>query len=391
MHNLGSGIWKDSIPEELSKRLKLFSHTPLLETIPDWELEASMIEASIYQGLLQNHDLQVLNRPTVERGGYLAIIPFTWTSCNNRLRTNASASYLWNLMTLSLFTYQVDEFMEAVAGPAFEGELTGLRRIIDETVSQMQRQDNAPDARGDSVSMENQLAKATRFILDQITIRRASHHDRTTLVQELRIFFHAHATQVEDSSRLRVDVIAGRNGYNSFCSSFYRWLHTTSSDHIAAPFCFYYMTCLLGADLTTKASQDCFLTATEKYLAAETCHHLACMCRMYNDAGSWSRDHDEGNLNCIHFPDFATKNGGHAAKKAALLRIAQNERRRWQRSANELRDEMVCTAADPTSARFAARKMCLISMFCDVTDLYGQLYVLRDLSSAIQIEARNGS
>nr|BAD29971.1 aphidicolan-16b-ol synthase [Neocamarosporium betae] len=387
---VGFSIWKDNASTKMHKLVGLFHRTPLLKALPKWELQASMIEASIYQGLLQDARLEVLQRPKVDGGEYLSIIPFTWTSCSNSARTNASASHLWELMALSFFTYQVDEFMEAVAGPAFKGRMTHLHAIIDEAVHCSQNRERTPGECENTNHVTSELLQAVRFILDNPTVRKASPYDRNTLLQELRIFLHAHVTQVEDNASFGRERLTGDKALTSYRSQLYRWVHTISSDHIAGPFCFYYATCLLGATLTAHPPNDCFPKSSQKYLAAATCRHLSCMCRMYNDIGSWNRDHREGNLNCLHFPEFSETTSDDAERKASLLTLAQYERKQWCNALQQLEKEMVHGASEPAAARLAKRRACLIDMFCKVTDLYGQIYVLRDVSSVIKDVVRNG-
>lgn len=132
----------------------------------------------------------------------------------------------------------------------------------------------------------------------------------------------------------------------------------------------------------------------EKYLAATTCTHLSTMTRMYNDLGSWPRDRDEGNLSCLHFPELAGAEGdvlgSDSARKETLGRMAAAERTRWRDALEHLSTEMRAAAPDPAAERLAGRRARLVSMFCDVTDLYGQIYVLRDVSTRIKNEVRNG-
>ena len=44
------------------------------------------------------------------------------------------------------------------------------------------------------------------------------------------------------------------------------------------------------------------------------------MCRIYNDLASAERDNAEGNLNCVHFPEF-DQEGSLAARKKAVLEV----------------------------------------------------------------------
>lgn len=127
------------------------------------------------------------------------------------------------------------------------------------------------------------------------------------------------------------------------------------------------------------------------------------MCRQYNDYGSAVRDSDEGNLNSLDFAEFhqspredsmrkdmAVANGESAgvngnritthlrnyptdAMKIELMEIAEFERACMQLALQNLR---------PTIGSPATMKA--LQVFIDVTDLFGQIYVQKDIASRIQ-------
>ncbi|TGO43437.1 hypothetical protein BHYA_0001g00670 [Botrytis hyacinthi] len=107
------------------------------------------------------------------------------------------------------------------------------------------------------------------------------------------------------------------------------------------------------------------------------------MCRMYNDYGSLARDKAEKNLNSVNFPEFekcagssmsfdATENQTTAElqeRKSALMEMAEYERECLLIVKARLRplvDEKVRGVLD---------------VFVNVTDLYGQIYVARDIAT----------
>lgn len=129
------------------------------------------------------------------------------------------------------------------------------------------------------------------------------------------------------------------------------------------------------------------------YLAQDLSRHLATMCRQYNDYGSVARDRTEGNLNSIDFEEFQTdcvpKGSPRASedadvqkneddgpstgaeettrKKDRLLWIAEYERQCLELSLERLANEC------------SKETMDAIQFFVRVTDLYGQIYVARDI------------
>lgn len=122
------------------------------------------------------------------------------------------------------------------------------------------------------------------------------------------------------------------------------------------------------------------------------------MCRQYNDLGSLARDVEERNLNSINFPEFASSKSafpadvarpttdlnGHStpnvedqaeilqARKSELFAIAAYER------------ECLAFAASRLEEQAEKETMERLRVFVDVTDLYGQIYVARDMTPKIQ-------
>ncbi|KAK3945231.1 terpene cyclase [Diplogelasinospora grovesii] len=355
-------------PAKMAGYVQLFRQTPLFSSVPKWQVWLSVFEASLFMPLLRARRLEVFPRKGMEKDKYFEIIPFTWTSCNNRSRTFASTSFLYDMMVISFLNYQADEFMEAVAGPAFLGNLSGLRRLIDGlfsaedtaeavTVNDTNDRDGSDSDSGVSmngkesasenvaeIDMATQDAKQEedvgiplrRFVshvLSHPSILNASSWDRATLRRELRIFLLAHVSQIEDNDRFGRDqdnAKIDRDVFSSATTSFFQWVRTTSADHTSCPYSFAFVSSLLSASVAGGA--DCFPSAREKYLAEAACRHLATMCRMYNDYGSLARDRAERNLNSINFPEFSRGGASNVdgaddeAKKAALFAVAEYER-----------------------------------------------------------------
>lgn len=91
---------------------------------------------------------------------------------------------------------------------------------------------------------------------------------------------------------------------------------------------------------------------------------------MYNDYGSIARDRGERNVNSVNFPEFA--GGAKEGRQKALFALAEYERVNMQRGLARLGD---LTGQDKRQLMERVR------MFCNVTDLYGQIYVARDIAS----------
>jgi hypothetical protein len=220
--------------------------------------------------------------------------------------------------------------------------------------------------------------------------------------------------------------------------SFYSWVRSISANHTSCPFSFVFYNCLLHYSAPSPSSsvsssssgslsqfgnkKTVFTTsALASYLAEDMCRHLASLCRMYNDAASVARDADEQALNSVDFPEFLLRksgmringpaglagcrssileglvgNGGGSSswsdhihldnegdletapavedliksKVDELLRIAEYERRGLEMAmallGEELRNDELMGA---------------LRVFVNVTDLYGQIYLLKDVGT----------
>ncbi len=108
------------------------------------------------------------------------------------------------------------------------------------------------------------------------------------------------------------------------------------------------------------------------------------MCRQYNDYGSIARDRAEKNLNSVNFPEFhhnnVVKQEGSVenqndvreeAFKAALFEIADYERDCLLFAMQKLGEAV-------------PKQMGIWKTFVNVTDLYGQIYVARDIASRMR-------
>ena len=111
---------------------------------------------------------------------------------------------------------------------------------------------------------------------------------------------------------------------------------------------------------------------------------MATVCRQYNDYGSIVRDRAEKNINSVNFPEFCGEESTGAAPKT----VAQSEQKfkddlMW---VAEYERECCMTALDrlENETGLDARTKRILRMFVDVTDLYGQIYVAKDIASRMR-------
>ncbi|KAK2594823.1 hypothetical protein QQS21_007451 [Conoideocrella luteorostrata] len=475
--SIGSSVWDRSYAAGLHKHVELFAQAPLFSKLPLWELHGSMVESALFSSMIRSHRLAVFDRMDVEEDKYFDVIPFFWTSSNNRARTYVSTNFIYEMSIIALLNFQVDEFMEATAGPTFEGRFHELRDLVREMLaddrpfpiavnkaaapnSQVhgtnatksvnrtngtnhnQGQDRHHQVKAldftntgtvyvqifthlskfinyflrynystsiihgvnsgihdqgqvhhnqvkaldftnrDSgyVQVFTYLSKFLNYVLQHQWVTSASVWDQKLLRRELRTYLLAHIQQAQDSSRSTNQ----HEPVSTRTTTFFNWVRTTSADHISCPYSFAFISCFMGSTLTPQGGgKDCFPSAGEKYLGNAVCRHLSTMCRMYNDLGSTERDLSEGNLNSIDFPEFKSYQDM-KGKQRALLTLADYERQAYMDALarlDKVRLEFVDEGMAAEAARLSSRRMAIWSMFCEEVDLYGQVYVVRDISS----------
>ncbi|KAK5633864.1 hypothetical protein RRF57_009578 [Xylaria bambusicola] len=114
------------------------------------------------------------------------------------------------------------------------------------------------------------------------------------------------------------------------------------------------------------------------------------MCRMYNDFGSVARDTVEGNVNSVHFPEFQNpQTESISSKKEVLFSLVEFERDCLNWTLRQLDIEADLPYMSSKTRKIEQRKMDIWRMF-NVTDLYGQIYVIRDISTRMKT-AENGN
>lgn len=407
---IGSSLREDT--SAIPKLMKLWKYTPLFQTIPDWQIRASMIEGTLFRPVVRARRLNIFTRQGVEEDKYFDVIPVAWPTCNYRTRTFAPSCFLFEGMMAALLNYQVDEFIEAVAGVNYADNIPELRQIIDDVIVSISEEKSVDGiyetlweesaangiseltngsvadrlSTSDEVKRREVLVPLTKFVthaLKHPSILSASPWDQKNVTNELRIYLQTHVTQSEDNMLLK----QGKFTKGVMREHFFRWVRTTSADHTSATYTFNFISALLGSWIEN--GQDCFPSTQEKYYAAAACQHLAAMCRMYNDHGSAVRDHDEANVNAVDFPEFGVRvvDSGDiemTRKKAALFEVAQYERSCIEEAFRRLEAHGAGTRSADARAR-KSRQMEIWRMFYNVTDLFGQIYVLRDIGSRLTV------
>ena len=406
---------------------KFFSALPMFRDTPAWLTKVSLVESYLYASLLQNEHSVVFSRKGLTKDKYLEYIPFTWLGCNNLLGTPLGRQELETMMLISMLNYQIDEFMETEVEEQHRNDISQVRSLVERICQeaferfQLVKFDNlngtaTASAGGtfanghkhnDLKHNENDYhtskrvkllqtngqhhddghllgVKATlraflRYVLQFLPLDKASTMVREGLQTEITKFLLAHITHAQDNIMLQrqMDNIPTQASDKPLeCCfikghqlSYYDWVHTTSADHTSAPYSWLFFTTLISQ----AENLECFQTASSRYLAQDVCRHLAIMCRQFNDLGSITRDFAEKNLNSINFREFESQDRDvQAHSKTELLFIAEYER------------EQMLLAKSRLALKVDEKIMNKLDVFCQVTDLYGQIYVARDIASRVK-------
>ncbi|KAL3426503.1 hypothetical protein PVAG01_00012 [Phlyctema vagabunda] len=373
---------------QMSRYIPLLRGTKLFSAMPEWQIWASLVESTLFIPLLEARRLEIFPRDTFNKtkDSYLDIIPFTWIGCNNRSKTFAPTVLMFDLMVISLMTYQIDEFMESVAAPAFSHDPNGLHSLIDAVTNETVQKSGslANDAETTIAWPPNvykPLALLANHVLGHEHIRAASIEDRKWAAQEFKNLLHAHATQGEDVALYSQQLRDGKGAVYDTTRPYFKWVRTTGADHVAVSLPLAWTSCWMSANLGDGV--DVFERPTEKYFLTAAERHLSSSCRMCNDFSSVTRDTAESNVNSIFYPEFdKISSEGLPTQKLALAKLADYEQSCLEHALDSLEEAVSDTTSGKPNVSFCQRKVHIVRYYFEVGQLYNQLYMLRDLSAS---------
>ncbi|KAI9886142.1 MAG: hypothetical protein M1823_002045 [Watsoniomyces obsoletus] len=392
----------------------------------------SIIEGCLFLSRLKSARTEIFPRPQTATDDYLMYIPPSWTIVNNLDGRFLHATLLWDMMELSMQTYLVDEYMEGTVArlDRDEDQLESIRVLIHmlcdgsdpvplsgkkrpySDLTEEPREDVQDHSNGAHSPNRDQQEEASEQLpavwhtlmlyikatLGHARVRRASRYDQVNLRTELRQYLLAHLVQLEDNERFTGQAAVDAQStvvFRTPRTTYHTWAHTVGAEHISGRMAFAYYACLVGSGSPSSVGRgratDCFPTVQQKYLACDLGSHVSIMSRLYNDYGSIARDRAEGNLNSINFPEFHGSpaqndddersveeqgNAEEARSKTALLDLARYERQRAQHTT-----EVLVTSLSEKKSKFKAGA---IRLFVRVAELYGDMYVARDLTNKVR-------
>ena len=378
--------------KEEKKVTHLFSKLQCFQSAPAWKVHASVVEGLFFLPQLRWSFANVMGRERSAKNEYLSFIPCTWVIINNIHNIFIDAYLLWDMMVFTLAMYRLDEYMESKMPLLGEVDLRQVKTAIQATCDSWDAREHPPSSLGTknmarrsspeplshrsntASTLTTVCADLSSFIdamLGNPRITHASKEDGSALNTALSTHLQSHIDQCLTNIVFVSQKPSSSHSKPQICTSlsFNSWLHTIAVPSIGSPFTLAFLTCLVGGIPTPAA----------KYLHADFNTRLAVFTRMYNDYGSAARDMEEGNVNCINFYDINDGKDVETAKKR-LLELARYERdaARWvgARLMHELR-------RGKGKDKDKGRKADAVGWFLGVTELYAELYEVRDLSNRL--------
>lgn len=335
---------------------KFLGQLPIFQDAAPDMLLLAIAEARFYQVKLKIIRLNIFPRDNIgmSKDKYLDFISVCWTTVNATTDFPLSGDIMWQMMVISMLNYQVDEYMESVVGSLPESCLSELKCEIRAACSDLCH-GQASSPRVSDVS--EVILRYIRHIRHHPCVMKCAPSAQREVADELDKFLHAHMAHNADNNNTKFE--KGQ--------SYFDWVRNTGANDTSCPYSFSFFICLISCE----GRQLCISTAKQRYLARALGLHLATMCRQYNDFGSYARDKQENNLNSLDFPDFngVISEDLSLARKQDLMDIAEFERSCMR----------VCFAR--LSSEIGVMASARIRAFINVTDLFGQIYVARDIAS----------
>lgn len=307
----------------LRQYMRFYCKLPRLQDVPSWKIQGCILEGFLYLRQLKLVRLDMFGRPKLKDDEYFDFIAMTFACANNLQSSFLKTDVIFDMMTLVLHFYQLDEYVEHVIGKSFGHSVVRVKNII-ENVFQSERAEgrgsvNRANGYGDGhdrcleqLSMENgaptsfdrtlhhlheegfseiydKLSAFVHSITRHPSTSSASEYDRNLLAYTLQECLTSHLTQIDDSQKYLTE----GEPRERTCprGSLYNWLRTTGASHICAPLSLIFLRCLVREGRHRSRS------AEEQFLIQDLWAHLGAKGRLENDRGSLRRDRKEKNLN----------------------------------------------------------------------------------------------
>ncbi|KAK4174302.1 hypothetical protein QBC36DRAFT_43293 [Triangularia setosa] len=369
---------QELVPPNLEATLqsaKLFRQLPMFSTVTPARTDICLIESALFISRLRDRCLEVFPGRTPTKEKHLAYIPFTWVAGNDLHGRPLGSHILLEMMVISALAYQVDEFIETSVSQLPQEAITKLNSELDTLFDPQPTP--TPSLLGSipilgplftTPDLPTPIKTTVSTFLSNLLSRPYVHTAPPLLQSHLRLalksYLSSHLTQLQSNHTLSLQPPTSHHKTLATPSSpLYEWIHTTASSHTAGPLAISLFLCLLSSWT---------LSPKIHYLFSSIARHLAALCRVYNDLGSLERDKQEDNTNCVNFPEFEGCDTKEKIKKE-MMGIAGFERRMLESASRELEGENV-----------GERVMRGLGVFISAADVYGEMYLVRDMTPRVK-------
>ena len=407
------GIMDSAQPMHLRKMTQFISSLEAYSAVPGWKILTSVIEGFSYLPELTQTKSAIFPAIAPSEEKYPSYIPCSWIVVNNLAGLFLDANLLWDMMVISMLNFQVDTYMESEITALRQEDMSSLISIIrtlcenppterHETAGknvasngifqQPSISDRSQSGRDQTLEeIKGVLFRFVGAVIDHPRVQMAAPNSCNALRTTMQTFLVSHIQQIEDNSRFRSQDPTPCGGFQVFRTprtTYHTWSHTTAASHTAGPYSFSFFLCHTSVQPT--GSPECLQSGYQKYLADELSSHVAVMTRLYNDYSSILRDHAEGNLNSVNFPDFHSKHNDdpqtqvdHIKEteiKSQLLALAQYERSRASAVTQALIESLMGDSAVGANPKFANA----LKLFTGVAEFWAEVCLARDLGIKIK-------
>jgi hypothetical protein len=421
----------------LKKTRYLISSIPLFQGVKFASLEVVLVEARLMTAQLNLSRNSLFSRSNIPMTAdkYLEFIPMIWVTCNHKNGQILSYKTMWEMVLLSLLNFQIDEYMESVVARMPQADTLLLMELLKHQFKSgsiaatdsyfnfangsSHGDENPPSDLLEDTQVHEAFKTLSRFmqhITQHWSLTRSPAIVQQEMAVEIYNFIYAHNIHNRDNALLATRKAGkGASDTNSQPQMlqeqrYIQWARGTASDDTSCPFSFSFFACLIS-----KPGKHCFAGPRAQYFSQSLCRHLATMCRQYNDYGSATRDAEEGNVNSFDFPDFCdlgngrengvvgTDSSANAAESVGDASEAQRPTKRRRHNATNGDNEKTRTSSAKDSLMALAEferagmelakerlssevpRSCMeqLQVFIDVTDMFGQIYVHKDIASRV--------
>lgn len=376
------------IPQKgVHKYTRMYSNLPLLKGYPSWRVQGCVFEGYLLLQQLKLIRIDMFGRENVKKDEYFDFIAMTFACGNNLQSSFLRTNVLFDMMFMVLRVYQIDEYMEHIIGKRFSHATEHIKDIISKLFqgeitagdhSDSKNPDSATDC-SDVQQIQNDDFSEVRIklkafvlsILNHQSITTSNTYDRNLLKHELRNCLLSHVIQLEDSQYYYAQKDSTRD-WEIPRGSYHAWAHSTASSHSCAPLSLAFLRCILQNESHRRSAE-------EQYLFQDIWMHLSNKARMENDRASLKRDRDEKNLNSLDFPEFSEEANLDARKQ--ISNILTYEKKCCQIALEEL---------EKTTGKAKSTDVEALRFYYFLTDLYNDIYTLKDISSESEYLDRVG-